>query len=407
MSSLSDWMILALRYSPKKHHKSLLFISDLRHTFGQSKIVLFLITILVTFSLFLSSLVLFLSLETQNMATRQNPYHIAYTEVFGKNQISPKTLSSIVDNGRTPLTSHKVLEYIDLFQFKVFLDQNINTIAGTNYHVEQDHFLNFTLYDRSQGYQGELPEMATYKLEGSSGNRTLLSQGAIAEMLINRVPILSNGLIVILNQEDYTALKAANAKSIGHIHLLNFKNWKKTAEIDSSLNAALVKYNKENTKSWYAGNDRQEATLFRTQSRIQQYSELKQSNEFGVVLFVFDGLLFFISTGVLLHFRIWTDWEKEKLKFQKLNKIGITSKEVAKIIAKPFRLLFFLPYVLGTILSSFYFVFMTKLAVHQTIEPLRDSLFVGGIYLGLQLLLYLLYTRIYTKRILKEIGLKN
>ncbi|MDQ0194479.1 FtsX-like permease family protein [Paenibacillus wynnii] len=406
MSSLSDWISLALKQFSKNNHKNMLFVSDIRYSFGQSKIVLFLITILVTFSLMLSSLVLFLTIDTLNMATRQNPNQIAYAEVFGKNHIPQETLDQITDHGDTPLSSHQVLEYMDLHPFKVFSDQNLNTITGSHYKVEQGHFLNLSLYDQSEGYQGEIPDMPTYDLDSPAGKKTLVSQGVISKMLFNRIPIVSNGLYVVLNEQDYIALKPANIKKIGHIHLLNFENWKKTAELDAKLNAALVKYNKQNTESWY-GNDRQDAAAFQTQSRIATYTQLKQAGEFGVMLFAFVGLLFFLSSGVLLHFRILTDWEREKIKFRKLKRIGITSKEAAKIIAKPFRLLFFFPYILGIVLSTFYFVYAVKIEAGKIIEPLNEVLLVGGIYLGFQLLFYLIYIRRYTHRMLAEIGLES
>ncbi|MCL6602477.1 MAG: ABC transporter permease [Paenibacillus sp.] len=404
MSSLSDWISFALKRFSKNNHKNMLFVSDIKYSFGQSKIVLFLITILVTFSLMLNSLVLFLTIDTLNMATRQNPYHIAYAEVFGKNRIPQETLSKILDDGKTPLNSHQVLEYMDLHPFKVFSDQKLNTITGSHYKVEQGHFLNLSLYDQSEGYEGEIPGMATYELDSPAGKKTLISQGVIAKMLFNRIPIVSNGLYVILNEQDYIAIKTANIKRIGHIHLLNFKNWKKTAELDAELNVALVKYNKENTVSWYR-DDRHDAAVFVTQSRIVEYTHLKQAGEFGVMLFTFEGLLFFLSSGVLLHFRILTDWEREKIKFLKLKRIGITSKELAKIITKPLRLLFFFPYLLGIVLSTFYFVYAVKIAARQIIEPLSEVLLLGGMYLGLQVLFYLIYTRRYTHRMLKEIGL--
>ncbi|KGE17909.1 FtsX-like permease family protein [Paenibacillus wynnii] len=404
MSSLSDWISLALKRFSKNNHKNMLFVSDIRYSFGQSKIVLFLITILVTFSLMLNSIAIYFTLDTLKRATIQNPYHIAYAELLGKNHIPQETLGQIIDNGETPLSSHQVLEFMDLQPFKVFSDQNLNTIIGSHYKVEQGHFLNLSLYDQSEGYTGEIPEMRTYKLDSPAGEKTLVSQGVIAKMLFNRIPIVSNGLYVVLNEQDYTDTKTANVKRTSYIHLLNFENWKKTAEIDAKLYAALVKYNKENTESWY-GNDRHDAVISKTESRIATYTQFKQAGEFGIMLFTFEGLLFFLSSGVLLHFRILTDWEREKIKFWKLTRIGITSKEAAKIIVKPFKLLFFFPYVLGIVLSTFYFVSEIKVEVGKVVEPLIEALLLGGMYLGFQVLFYLIYTRRYTHRMLKEMGL--
>ncbi len=404
LSSLGDWVKFSLSRSAKAYHKHLVFSSDLSYKLGRSRIILFLITILITFSLFLSSMVLFLSNESQETAVKHNPYHIAYTEVFGKNQISKETLKEIVDKGETPLTSHQVLEYIDLFATKVFLDQNINALTGSAYHVEQGHFLNLALVDQTDGYENNIPVMPTYDLKLASGKKTLLSQGSIVSMLFNRLPLLINGLQIIVSEQEYTALQALHPKDIGQLHLLNFKNWKQTANIDAKLNTALTKYNKDNTDSWY-DDARQDAFAFGTTSRISEFTTLKQANQFIVFLLAFVGLLFVVSSAVVLHFSILMELEREKTKYRKLAKIGMTSKEASKMIVKPFRLLFFLPYVLSVVFATFYFVYMAKVINHKVLEPLVLSLLAGFIYLVLQLLFYLLYTRIYTRKMLAVMGL--
>lgn len=404
LSSLGDWVKFSLSRSAKSYHKHMVFSSDLSYKLGRSRIILFLITILITFSLFLSSMVLFLSFESQETAVKHNPYHIAYTEVFGKNQIPKETLNEIVGKGETPLTSHQVLEYIDLFATKVFLDQNINVLTGSTYHVEQGHFLNLALVDQTDGYENNLPVMPTYDLKLGSGKKTLLSQGSIVSMLFNRVPLLINGLQIIVSEQDYTALQALHPKDIGQLHLLNFKNWKQTADIDAKLNTALTKYNKDNTDSWY-DDARQDAFAFGTTSRISEFTTLKQADQFVTFLLAFVGLLFVVSSAVVLHFSILMELEREKTKYRKLAKIGMTSKEAAKMIVKPFRLLFFLPYVLSIAFATFYFVYMAKVINHKALEPLGLSLMAGGLYLVFQLFFYLLYTRAYTRKMIAYMGL--
>lgn len=406
MSGLGGWMNSILSRSGKSYHKHLLFSTDLNYTLGRSKIVLLLITFLVFITVSLSSLVFFLSSESQEIAVNNNPYHIAFTEVFGKNSISPETLSEIVDQGATPLISHQELQYIDLFQFKVFSDQRINALTGSDYHVEQGHFLNLSLNAEGNESSNQRPEMPTYEMKLSSGNKTLLSQGIVIKMLFNNVPVLMNGLHVIVNEQDYSALKAEHMNALGNLQLLNFKDWKKTAEIDVKINAALAKYNKDNTESWY-GDDRQDALVFSTKSRISEYSRLKDSSQYGIFIFTFVGLLFFIASGVVLHFSILTDLEREKGKFMKLNKIGVTSKEATKIMVKPLKLLFFLPYVLGTTLATFLLVSTTKIEMSIVLGPLIISILTGTVYLCLQLVFYRLYTRSYAHKMLVEMGLNS
>ncbi len=284
--------------------------------------------------------------------------------------------------------------------------KRINSLTGSDYHVEKGHFLNLSLVDESEASTNQRPEMLTYEMELASGNQTLLSQGLVLKMLFNPVPTLLNGLHVIVNEQDYAALKAEHMNSVGHLHLLNFKDWKKTAEIDVQLNTALAKYNKDHPDSWY-GDDRQEARVFSTQSRIGESTQLKKSGQFGIFAFMFVVLLYFIASGVVLHFSILSDLEREKSKFSKLNKIGITSKEATEIMIKPLKVVFFLPFVLGITLATFYTVYMIKIEISQVMAPLVLSLLVGILYMGFQLFFYLLYKRLYTRRMITYLGLEN
>lgn len=97
----------------------------------------------------------------------------------------------------------------------------------------------------------------------------------------------------------------------------------------------------------------------------------------------------------MLHFSIQTDLERERIKFRKLNKIGITSKDVARIIGGPLKVLFFLPYALGIALSSFYVVSSSRVEMSTALEPMWFCLLVGGAYLLFQVL-FIVYTPNYT-----------
>ncbi|MBY3618050.1 hypothetical protein HGO21_00670 [Acinetobacter sp. CUI P1] len=195
---------------------------------------------------------------------------------------------------------------------------------------------------------------------------------------------------------------AENMDAIGQLQLLSFKDWKKTADIDTKLNAALAKYNKDNTKSWY-DNDRHEALVFSTKSRISEYLQLQESGRFGIFVITFVGLLFFGASGIVLHFSIQTDLEREKIKFRKLNKIGITSKDVAQMIGGPLKVLFFLPYVLGIALATVYVVSSSRFEMSATLAPFWFCLLVGGAYLLFQVIFYYLYTKIYTRKMLAHL----
>ncbi|MCD7036032.1 ABC transporter permease [Metabacillus sp. GX 13764] len=71
--------------------------------------------------------------------------------------------------------------------------------------------------------------------------------------------------------------------------------------------------------------------------------ETKQ--EINIFLFVglFIGLVFFASAGSFLYFRLYADFEEDSLKYKAIAKLGLTGKELSKIVTKQIGLLFFVP----------------------------------------------------------------
>src|SRR5699024_6287937 len=100
------------------------------------------------------------------------------------------------------------------------------------------------------------------------------------------------------------------------------------------------------------------------------------------VLFVglFIGIVFFVSAGSFLSFRLYTDLDSDREKFAAISKIGLTEKEMNKVISKQIGLLFFTPMSIAVIHSS---VALTALAhmighslVRKSVMVLRSSFII-------------------------------
>lgn len=76
---------------------------------------------------------------------------------------------------------------------------------------------------------------------------------------------------------------------------------------------------------------------------------------YAVLLFlsVFIGLVFFITSSSFLYNKIYRDCQEDKVKYRKLNKIGLTYNEIKKISRVEIGALFFIPYMVAVIHSIF------------------------------------------------------
>lgn len=403
LSSLPTWLSLLVKRSKRAQSKNLLFLSDLNYSFGQSRKILFTIIILITMTLYFCNLAASLVFNALDGAVKHNPYHIVYPEIYGKNEISEDTLNHIIKDEHQSIVFHKELEFTDLSFIKILSDQNLNAVLGTDYHVQPGHFLQLSLTVPNDGYHQQVTETPKILIRKNEGEEVFVTQGVIQKMLFNRTPFLGDRF-AIFNSQDYIHIEQSNEHNTGYIHLLDLKNWKKTEGSDNKLNLALELANQKNTKLLYDSPE-QEASLFKTGSRIAEYKESLQSGNFLLFLMGFVAILFYFAAAVMLHFKIATDFDRERIKFRKLNQIGITSKEVARLITTSFRLLFFLPYVLGIAVAGFYYI--TTMIGEIGSENLHLYLISGIsiVFLGAQFFYYYVYIRKYIKRLLNDMKL--
>src|SRR5690625_7267450 len=72
---------------------------------------------------------------------------------------------------------------------------------------------------------------------------------------------------------------------------------------------------------------------------------------FGSILFIglFIGIVFFVSAGSFLYFRLFTYLDEDRAKFSVINKFGLTNKELNKVVTQQTAILFFTPILVAIV----------------------------------------------------------
>lgn len=389
-------------YFGYKIYKNLLVTTNLKYTLGQSKKILFIITLFVTMTIFMSTIGVMIISDAQRTADAYNPYDIAYGQIFSKNEITTPALYDILSKSETPITSLKTIEFISKPYITILCDENLNTNLGTHIKVEKGCFISLFQIVKDDGYMHDTTEISSLIIPTKSGNYTYKPKGEITKVLFNNIPILTNGHYVILNKMDYQSVRIiSNQNELGKIKLIDFKDWHKNEDVSKALQSKLETYNRENTRQFY-DNINDDIKLFKPTSKIRDYLDKKQSGSYILFLCSFVGILFFISSAVILHFKLLTEYDSEKIKYKKIYKIGITDNEVSKLIIKELKVLFFLPFILSTFVAAFY---SYNLPVKQggEILTLTYSLIISLIYFCFQIVLYLVYKKIYINNLIQDL----
>lgn len=199
----------------------------------------------------------------------------------------------------------------------------------------------------------------------------------ISKLEENVLPALYENLYV-LDDELYNKIRALSFS----FYSINVDNYKDTLDISRSY---LEKFGDENYGK--------ERVLF-LKSELLELIKLG----YGIFMFlaIFIGIIFFVTTASFLYNKYYMDIEADKVRYSKLNKIGLTFKEIKKISTIEIGVLFLLPYIVAVIHSLF-----ALLALNNAFEM---EINISAItVMGSFLIIQIVYFFIIRKRYLIEI----
>jgi putative ABC transport system permease protein len=128
------------------------------------------------------------------------------------------------------------------------------------------------------------------------------------------------------------------------------------------------------------------------------YTKQSIINEFAPILLVgiFIGIVFFVSAGSFLYFRLYSDMDVDVEKFKMIYKMGLTKKELKKMIYQQVGILFFTPIIVSFVhgaiaLTAMYHLFNTGMQL--------IGWQVLGVFILIQIVYYLIARIFYFKKV--------
>ena len=132
------------------------------------------------------------------------------------------------------------------------------------------------------------------------------------------------------------------------------------------------------------------------------YTLYEINKAFGPILFIglFIGIVFFVSAGSFLYFRLFSDLDEEQRKFRAIAKIGLTHSELKKVVNRQIVILFFLPIIVALIHGA---VALTALSNLFDYNLTVESFFVLGSFALIQIIYFLIVRFFYVKQVKRAI----
>ncbi|MBW7453930.1 ABC transporter permease [Paenibacillus sepulcri] len=135
-----------------------------------------------------------------------------------------------------------------------------------------------------------------------------------------------------------------------------------------------------------------------------EYEIYELNKQYGPIMFVglFIGVVFFVSAGSFLYFRLYMDVDGDKQKFMTIARMGLSEKELKKVLNRQTAILFFAPIIVALIHGA---VALTALSHLFFYDLAKESAIVLSVFLAIQIIYFFIVRFFYTKQIKAAIHL--
>lgn len=389
-TQLSMWVIKALKGNRSFlfHKTNLLLFSDLAYRIKDNARTFFIVAIVstVAFSA-IGSLVGFKTMMT-DMTIHDNPFAMQYSS-FDENKKQARHLALIKDVLDDADIPYKQYEATGLYQ-SIGEESPVMIIKRSDYNA-----IAKALGDKQVDIEGNEAVKVEHldvlgekrKEEPFAKPITLRENGqsiqAVQTVQSNALPMYS--VYYIISDELFQQLTKYEDKQ--QFFLFDLQDGKKAIKAGAKLAKAMP-------ASFYGGE-------YRFFALAHELNKLTQG--YGAVLFVglFIGAVFFVAAGSFLYFRLYTDLEEDKRKFAAITKLGLTDRELSKVMTIQIALLFFIPIAVALIHGA---VALTALQHMFNYSLLKESALVLGSFFLIQVVYFFIIRTTYIKNVKASIS---
>ncbi|MDP4143343.1 MAG: ABC transporter permease [Bacillota bacterium] len=406
ISQLGSSLINIAKKRPGVYFNNLLLITSLNHKFKQTKRIVFAITMMVMVSIFYSSVCLNSFLSADRIASKYNPYDVAFVQTQNNNT-SLDNLNSMVNSSENPIINHKSMEFTQLSgksqhdsQVVVISDNELREAANKNIYVPKGRYIRLVQDDSLTS--NDKKKYGENDLTFTLGNKYFKYsyRDNVFQVMFNSLHYFGSNEFYILNSDDYKELKGSiNIETVGTIQLIDFKDWKQTKTIVNKLNDLVKSHNKKASAITHPGEEQPD---FQVASKVEVYNYNKQGSSLVFYLVSFIGIFFFIAACVILFLRLFSEIENDKKNYKRLYKLGMSEEEIRKSISKELRIIFFMAPVIGIAIALVYYSAFSKDS-NAILDVLECDFIMSGIYLLFQILYYYVAKRIYGNEIIESL----
>ncbi|MFM1651890.1 ABC transporter permease [Brevibacillus sp. B_LB10_24] len=374
---------------------NLLTISQLVFKIKDNARILFMVSILCAVVLTASATLYVFNQSQRDQIMAHVPQTIGFVEkgLHQHQVIDPQKLNEILQQDGVEIEYEAKLAGVPVsMMLKTDWQQDVLVVSATDYNqlagrvkgttqvqVDRGHAVFVYPYHEMSGgfFQKNQPVSTT----AANVELNLVVDKEVSGAVV--IPLEATSFLLVLSDEQYREIMARvpdSEKVVAYGYEL--KHWESTGETVKKIEQAVP---------------RDQSMNFR--SRVEDYLEMNQFNSLTLFIGVFVSFLFFIASGSIIFFKLFTELQDDQAQFRALVRIGMSLPEIRRIVSTQIAAIFFIPCVVGIVHTLFAMKSLSNL-LGGNIWPY--ALLVVAIYIVMQSAYFFVTRRSYMKKITSE-----
>ncbi|MEK4890933.1 ABC transporter permease [Bacillus sp. FSL M7-0996] len=199
------------------------------------------------------------------------------------------------------------------------------------------------------------------------------------------------GAIIVVSDSLYDTIPNRKTEDDSYVMKSQYgfvvENWEKSRVVTKKLEATMGNNNSVQAHHYF-------------KALYSEWIFSKQENGILLIVSVLVGIVFFTFAASLLYFRLYADLEREQQQYEMIAKVGLSRRELKKIVTRQLTLMFFLPLIIAIIHSGVAFI-----ALQQLIDfsVLKMSILIILAFISIQSVYFFTVRWRYLQRLYKKI----
>ncbi|MEC5241355.1 ABC transporter permease [Bacillus mycoides] len=199
------------------------------------------------------------------------------------------------------------------------------------------------------------------------------------------------GAIIVVSDSLYDTIPNRKTEDDSYVMKSQYgfvvENWEKSRVVTKKLEATMGNNNSVQAHHYF-------------KALYSEWISSKQENGILLIVSVLVGIVFFTFAASLLYFRLYADLEREQQQYEMIAKVGLSRKELKKIVTRQLILMFFLPIIIAIIHSGVAFIALQQLIDYSV---LKISILIILAFISIQSVYFFTVRWRYLQRLYKKI----